>query len=164
MSANKYIPHVLVLPEDDANIHLANGFLLHEALDVRAIQVLDCAGGWREVRGIFDSDHIDAMRRYPKRHMVLLVDFDEDSNRFNKMTDGIPEDLAERVFVIGVWTEPEDLRRANIGSKEEVGLKLARECYDESRDVWDHRLFRHNARELGRMITVLRPILFSTTV
>lgn len=28
MSVNKYKPHVLVLPEDDANRQLANGFLL----------------------------------------------------------------------------------------------------------------------------------------
>jgi hypothetical protein len=30
MSVNKYHPHVLVLPEDDANRQLANGFLLDQ--------------------------------------------------------------------------------------------------------------------------------------
>ena len=30
MSVNKYQPHVLVLPEDDANRQLANGFLLDQ--------------------------------------------------------------------------------------------------------------------------------------
>jgi hypothetical protein len=28
MSVNKYQPHVLLLPEDDANTELANGFVL----------------------------------------------------------------------------------------------------------------------------------------
>jgi hypothetical protein len=52
-SANKYAPHVLVLPEDDANSDIANGFVLHVALDSRAIQVLRCAGGWAKVRDAF---------------------------------------------------------------------------------------------------------------
>ncbi len=41
MSVNRALPHVLVLPEDDANRQIANGFLL--ALDSsvqRRIQVL----------------------------------------------------------------------------------------------------------------------------
>jgi len=29
MSINKYEPHLLVLPEDDANRKIANGFILH---------------------------------------------------------------------------------------------------------------------------------------
>ncbi len=118
------------------------------------------AGGWPKVREVFQSDHVTAMQRNANRHMVPLVDFDEDSGRFDKMTEVIPEDLAERVFVIGVWSEPEDLPRAELGSKEDVGYKLASECYDDSRDVYD--LLRHNADELDRMTTILRPILFPT--
>jgi hypothetical protein len=34
---NRYQPHVFVLPEDDANRQLANGFLLDESLIVRRI-------------------------------------------------------------------------------------------------------------------------------
>jgi hypothetical protein len=34
MSANKYKPHVVVLPEDDANRQLANGFLTHPVVPV----------------------------------------------------------------------------------------------------------------------------------
>ena len=163
MSANKSKPHVYVLPEDDANSAIANGFLLHESLDSRAIQVLSCSGGWAKVRDTFKTDHVNPMRKYVNRHMVLLIDFDEKPNRFDAVARVIPDDLAERVFVIGVWTEPEDLHQAKLGSKEEVGLRLARECYDNSRDVWGHELFRHNADELGRMTKHLRPILFPST-
>ncbi len=163
MSANKFRPHVLVLPEDDANVEIANGFVRHDALDPRAIQVLPCAGGWAKVRDEFVSVHATEMRRYAKRHMVLLVDFDNSSARFDQMTQDIPEGLAERVFVIGVWSEPEELPRVDLGSMEDVGYKLARECYDETRDVWNHDLLRHNADELDRMTTLLRPILFPPT-
>lgn len=163
MRVNKYVKHVLVLPEDDANSEIANGFLLHDAIDSRAIQVLPCAGGWAKVRDKFLSDHVAAMQQYANRHMVLLIDFDSRSDRFNRMTRDIPEDLAERVFVIGVWSEPEELRRAGLGSKEDVGGKLASECYDETRDAWNHDLLRHNDNELGRMTTLLRPFLFPST-
>ena len=154
---------MLVLPEDDANNEIANGFLLHDALDSHAIQVLSCAKGWAKVRDAFLADHVTAMRRFALRYMVLLVDFDDNSTRFDEMTASIPGDLAERVFVIGVLSEPEELPRAGLGSKEDVGYKLASECYDETRDVWDHNLLRHNANELDRMTTLLRPILFPST-
>jgi hypothetical protein len=56
---NRYQPHILVLPEDDANSQLANGFLLE--LDQSAltkIQVLPEASGWRVVLNSFESDHV----------------------------------------------------------------------------------------------------------
>lgn len=46
MSVNAYADHVLVLPEDDANRELTNGFLQEPALNPRAIQVLPVAHGW----------------------------------------------------------------------------------------------------------------------
>lgn len=47
MSINKYLPHVLVIPEDKANSDIANGFLLHPQLNERSIQVLPYVGGWK---------------------------------------------------------------------------------------------------------------------
>jgi hypothetical protein len=46
MAVNKYKPHIYVLPEDDANRQIANGFLLHESVDSRSIQVMPTTGGW----------------------------------------------------------------------------------------------------------------------
>lgn len=66
MSVNKYLPHVFVLPEDDANSRLANGFQL--GLDpsvLRSIQVLPEAGGWTEVLDRFESDHVTGLDKYP---------------------------------------------------------------------------------------------------
>lgn len=52
---NKYKPHVLVLPEDDANRQIANGFLLNSNLNRNAIQILPIAGGWLKVVDTFNE-------------------------------------------------------------------------------------------------------------
>ncbi len=58
MSINKYKRHILVLPEDDANRQIANGFLLDPNLDVRAIQILPPSGGWKKVLNSFMDNHL----------------------------------------------------------------------------------------------------------
>ncbi len=65
MSVNKYYPHLLVLPEDDANRQLANGFLLDPSLMARRIQVIEEVGGWMQVLEHFISDHVNGMDRHP---------------------------------------------------------------------------------------------------
>ncbi len=62
MSVDKYQPHVYVLPEDDANRQLANGFLLRvDPTRQRQMQVLPVAGGWQNVLNLFISDHVVKM-------------------------------------------------------------------------------------------------------
>jgi hypothetical protein len=92
MSVNKYKPHVLVLPEDDANRQLANGFDLN--LSSRQYGVEHEAGGWYRVCECFVSDHINPMRRNPERYMVLLIDFDDDLTRLDTVKSKIPADLS----------------------------------------------------------------------
>jgi hypothetical protein len=112
VSVNKYQPHILVLPEDDANRQLANGFLLDDSLSTRrrSIQVLEEVGGWIEVLDRFKSDHLIGMERNPKRFMVLLIDFDGKEDRLGKAKVAIPNHLNDRVFILGTWSEPEGLR------------------------------------------------------
>lgn len=45
---NRNLPHVPVLPEDDANRQMVNGFLVELSVP-RQIQRLEEAGGWRKV-------------------------------------------------------------------------------------------------------------------
>jgi hypothetical protein len=157
MSANKHRPHVLVLPEDDANGQLANGF----ALDVstRQIQVLEPAGGWMKVLECFKSDRVKAMRISPLRFMVLMIDFDSVPERLDLAKTFIPDPLMDRVFVLGVWTEPEEIR-ADLGSYETIGMALAKDCREDTGTTWGHDLLRHNSGELGRLRERVRPILF----
>ena len=160
MSVNKYRPHILVLPEDQANHDIANGFLLYQLHDPRAIDVLPPVRGWSHVRDEFAETHITEMRKHSLRHMILVVDFDGQDDRLNSVQKVIPADLADRVFVVGVWSEPEALRAATGCSLEKLGSKLAMECCDGSTAVWNHELLRHNAPEVARMTARLRPFLF----
>jgi hypothetical protein len=161
MSVNRRVPHVLVLPEDDANRQLANGFQLDPLLDTRRMQILEEAGGWREVLNRFQEDHVPEMDRYATRFMVLLIDFDGREDRLNTVRAAIPDHLTERVFVLGAWSDPEELRQ-NLGSPyEAIGLAMARDCRDNTEVIWAHSLLCHNAGELERLRNHVRPILFS---
>jgi hypothetical protein len=160
MSVNKYRPHVFVLPEDDANRQLANGFLLDQALLNRKIQVLPEVGGWAQVLRRFQTDHLPQMDRYPDRFMVLLIDFDGDQARLTRAKAEIPQHLSERVFVLGALSKPEALRQAGLGPYENIGLAMARDCREETDTIWGHDLLRHNTGELDRLRRHVRPILF----
>src|ERR1035437_1875817 len=150
MAANKHQPHVLVLPEDDANRQLANGFRLSLDQSVaRRMDVLLPAGGWTQVLDHFVSDHIFYMEKYPNRAMVLLIDFDSQKTRLDYAKSKIPEHLKDRVFILGAWSEPEELR-AGLGSYEEIGLALGQDCRADTNVTWEHDLLRCNATELER--------------
>jgi hypothetical protein len=160
MSVNRELPHLLVLPEDDANLRLANEF--HQQLDMNGLwrmQVLPVAGGWNEVLKDFESRHVAEMNRRPNRFMVLLIDFDNREDRLGRARSAIPQNLAQRVFVLGVFSEPEELR-AEFGSYDKVGSDLAADCRDGTNKTWGHRLLRHNASELDSLRRFVRPFLF----
>jgi hypothetical protein len=160
MSVNKYQPHVLVLPEDDANRQLANGFRLDQYLLNWKIQVLEEAGGWTKVLERFRKDLIVGMNRYLGRFVVLLIDFDGHETRLEAAKAEIPKELSERVFILGTLTKPEALRQASLGSYEEIGLAMAKDCREGTDAIWGHELLCHNAPELERLLTRVRPILF----
>jgi hypothetical protein len=167
MSANKHLPHVLVLPEDDAARQLADAFKLELSQDVsRQLHVLPEAGGWPNVLGSFEGVHAGEMDRYPERFMVLLIDFDTkgaarlNEARLNEARRVIPEHLKERVFVLGARDEPEDLTRAGLGTLETIGRKLANDCREGSDTTWGHPELQHNAEELERLRALVRPFLF----
>ncbi len=163
MSANKEQPHVLVIPEDDACRQLAAAFQRHlPESNSRQFQVQPPSGGWRKV---LDSVRKDTagLKRFPCRLLVLVIDFDNDRERHKTVREAIGE-FEDRVFVIGVLSEPEELKRSLGKRYGEIGEALAREC-SECRDgapgtIWSDPLLAHNAPELQRMSPAVRPILF----
>lgn len=160
MSVNKDRPHILVIPEDDANNDLLNGFLLE--CPTRQIRAPEVAGGWRKVLENFQTTHLGEMERNQFRLIVLLIDFDGRPDRLERAKEVIPDNLNDRVFVLGVWTEPEKLKSALSGySLEDIGGALAKDCRDQSDKTWSHELLRHNAPELERLRERARPILFN---
>ena len=159
MSVNKHLPHVFILPEDDEDHQLATGFNKQlVGIPQRQMQVLPEAGGWSKVLDLFESEHVKEMDRRPKRFRVLLLDFDRKRERLSQARAVIPGHLTDRVFVLGVWSEPEDLK--DLGTSEAIGSKLADDCRQGNYAIWEHNLLRHNAVELDRLRQHVRPILF----
>lgn len=150
MSSNKYKPHIVILPEDDANRQIVVGFISYQNIDHRCIDILNCAGGWIKAVAEFENNIIPEMRTYPLKVVILLIDFDEKEDRLTDIKDKIPENLKDRVFVLGVFSEPEKLKK-EIGSYEKIGEQLAKECYDNTHTLWQHRLLSHNQSELERI-------------
>jgi hypothetical protein len=160
MSVNNYRPHVLVLPEDRANADIANGFLLNPSLDERSIQVLPYARGWLTVIEKFKGI-APTMRQYLDRRVVLLIDFDGDADRLNYVMGEIPDDLRNRVFVLGVLSEPEKLKSSLGKNFEGIGETLAMNCSDNIDELWLHELLKHNQSEVARLTSYVKPFLFS---
>ena len=161
MSANRYEPHVLVLPEDDANRDIVIGFRRNSWVNFRQLQVEDVAGGWLEVVQRFEGEHVREMRRLANRHVVLLIDLDGHADRIGVVKARVPPDLADRVYVLGALTEPEEFRRS-LGPFEEIGMSLANDCQEGTDRTWGHELLRHNAAEVDRMRERVRGILFQS--
>lgn len=158
MSVNRYLPHILVVPEDDANRQLANGFVLEAT--THQIQVLTEVGGWRRVLDTFVQDHIRSMGLYNRRLVILLLDFYNDVGRLQTVRNEIPPALNDRVFILGVLTEPEELKRAGLGSYEVIGQKMAIDCRDGTDEIWSHNLLHHNRDELARLNQAARGFIF----
>jgi hypothetical protein len=150
------------LPLYDANRQIANGFILDINLNNRAIQVLPPAGGWKKVVDKFTEVYVSEMRKFHHSMIVLLIDFDEQQDtRLSYVKSQIPEDLIDRVFVIGVLSEPESLRRDVKKDFEGIGEALALDCSDNTSKLWGHHLLKHNKTELNRMILSVKPFLFN---
>jgi len=161
MAANKHLPHILVIPEDDANRQIANGFIEDEGLIAPLqIQVLPVAGGWVHVVKSFLSDQMGGMEAFAQRFAVLLVDFDDRAGRRAEIMAKIPDHLVHRVFVLGVLSNPEILRTATGMRLEKIGSLMAQDCREETRIIWSHELLQNNGKELERLRQAVVPFLF----
>jgi hypothetical protein len=160
MSVNKYSPHIVVLPEDQANSDMVNGFLQHPQLEARSIQVLHYAGGWEAVVEKFRKHHMLQMGKYSERRFLLLIDFDKKESRLDDIKRKIPDDVKDRVFVLGVWSNPEELKKALGKSLESIGESLSENCSENIDVLWSHDLLKHNKAELERMSGSVKSFLF----
>ena len=161
MSTNRYKPHLLILPEDGANAQVANGFVKEAAILYGVIQVLPEAGGWLVALQLFEEDHVSRMREYTKRFLVLAIDFDgEFATRIELVKGRIPDDLKNRVFVLGSAYDPETLK-AELGSFEKIGSDLAQDCREQTHTTWQHQQLQHNGEEVARLAACVRSFLFA---
>jgi len=99
------------------------------------------------------------MEKYLHRFMILLVDLDGKLDRLAYVKSRIPETLKDRVFVLGAFSEPGKLK-ADLGSYEEIGMKLADDCRNGTQMAWAHSLLQHNEAELARLRSSVCGFLF----
>lgn len=162
MSVNKYQPHVFVIPEDRADEQIANGFVLHDQVKTRQIQILPSAGGWPSVLDKFRTEYIPHLRSFRDGHVVLLIDFDGHYERRRKaFDDEVPNDLKDRVFVVGAKETPEILRQALGETWERIGISLANDCYNGTVNVWANDHLKHNEPDRLRLVQSVRSIVFA---
>jgi hypothetical protein len=165
---NKYDrgPHVVIVPEDDANRDLVNGFLKHQNINHRGASVLRKTGGWTKLLNNFD---FNSLKTNPQRRVILLVDFDnydkksiaKIDQRKTEILAKIPDELRERFYLLGVYSEPEKLKSSCQMSYEKIGTTLATECADETYKLWNHELLQHNDPELARLSQDVKSFLFT---
>ena len=165
MSANKYQPHLLILPEDDAYRDMANGFVTHSAIRPRKIHIEKPAGGWSDLLECFSDKYAPGVRAHQHRHMLLLLDFDGQSQRACCVNKAIPPDIQGRVFFLYARDEAENIKRElGPGHSEAIGVRLAQSCYDgahaDSNSPWLCPQLQYNSSELTRLATAVRPFIF----
>ena len=156
--ANKYLPHIHVIPEDDANRQIALSLLLELGLNPNRYQVFPPARGWSHVIKSFELDHVANMDRFPEQFIILLIDFDKDASRVEYAKSRIPPNLADRVFIFGTLSKPEDLKQ-HFGSFDDIGAALARDCQEQTSAILGHPLLQNNANELQRVQTLVCPLI-----
>jgi hypothetical protein len=164
MSVNKYLPHVLIIPEDHADEQIANGFTKHDQVSLKQVQVMPCADGWPGVLSKFETQYIHYLRNNHKGYVILLIDFDNkytsQRDRFGRAT---PDDLKDRVFVVGVRETPEALRQAVGKGLEAIGWELADNCYQGVEGLWADDHLKHNDPDRIKLVDAVKSILFPAT-
>lgn len=162
MSVNRYRKHLLVLPEDAANVAIANGFQNSPKLrNGRVIQVLPAAKGWEAAVASLLHEQVPQMRQYQKREILLIIDFDEDVTRADVVRKRIPGDVQERIYILGVLSEPEKLKADFRMSFEQIGEQLASDCSENRDTIWSSSLLAHNKDDLARLTASFWSELFS---
>lgn len=161
MSINRFKPHLLILPEDRADEMLAHGFLLEPSVAARVVHVEQIANGWSKVLSRFEKELVPWLNQNFTGFVLLLFDFDDKPEvRLNMVRELVPKELADRVFVLGVLSEPEKLRNKVGMPLEKIGLSLAQECTEGKSRLWGDDLLKHNEPELKRMLSIVKPFLF----
>jgi hypothetical protein len=163
VSVNKNKPHLIVIPEDKADQDIVNGFSIYLKTGERQLQVTKPAGGWVKGRNKLLELSNNRLQTNLFSHAVLIIDFDNYNDRGSEIMSQVPEGVRDRVFVIGVLSNPEDLKRSLNKNFEQIGSQIAEGCKDSSIDFWQHDLLVHNIEEIRRLSGAFRDIFFNGT-
>jgi hypothetical protein len=159
MSVNRFKKHLIILPEDDGIRQVVNGFLTDISVDAGCVDVRRVAGGWIKTKDAVARDLRGRMTQYPNAHLLVLVDLDTDIGRVDHLLEVAPAEYRDRVYVLGIKGESEDLRRDFGMSLESIGKEIATGCVSDVFDVWNHDRLSANGKELRRIRNSVRPFL-----
>jgi hypothetical protein len=102
------------------------------------------------------------MREYPNLYAVLIVDFDGNAHRGSEIKHQVPEEVRDRVLVVAVLNEPENLRNSTGMKSEQLGRKIPGGCKDSNIDFRQKQeLLAHNADEIRRLPEAVRDLFFN---
>jgi len=163
VSVNRSKPHLIVIPEDKADQDIVNGFSIFLKPGERQFQVTKPAGGWVKGRNKLLELSNSRLQTNLFSHAVLIIDFDNYNDRGSEIMRQVPEGVRDRVFVIGVLSNPEDLKRSLNKNFEQIGSQIAEGCKDSNIDFWQHDLLIHNIEEIRRISGAFRDIFFNGT-
>lgn len=161
MAVNDYRPHLFVIPEDDADRQFADGFELDSRLKPLAMQVMPVEGGWKKVIEKILADYVPKVRSNLHTHVLGIIDCDEHPDRIVEQLSQFPEDVRDRIFLLGTLDDPQAFKRAVKLPFEKIGISLADECFQQEFSLWRHEHLAHIHEEIARAAATLRPILFS---
>lgn len=156
---NKFKPHLFIVPEDDADRQIAVGFQMH--LEAKGeMQIVDVARGWLKVVGVIKDEYVPLLKNNLNSHVLGIIDCDKDADRIAGQLENFPEDIRNRIFLLGVNENPQEFKRSAKMHFAEIGEKLADECYKDELDLWNHEMLSYSSSEALRAKDVLRELVF----
>ncbi|HAU40242.1 TPA: hypothetical protein DCW56_04905 [Candidatus Peregrinibacteria bacterium] len=160
MSVRREEQHLVVLLEDAPYRSILNGVKNSFNINERVIDAKKPSCGWPKV---FDDleNNIQLLIRYPKCHILLLMDFDDKDKeslssferRKRKLSEITPPEHAERVFILGVnHKESEALKKYfKTPNLEKIGQELIKDCPTGDLSNWHNTHLECNLPEIERM-------------
>ncbi len=159
MGLNKHKPGLYVIPEDDADRQIANGFL--EDFRVQnAFQVMPPAQGREKVLSQIIEVYVPILQKYKQLKVIGVLDFDGRKDRYEQKLQEIPNGVRERVFLLGTLNNPEKLKASAGLHFESLGEKLAQECCDANFELWNNEQLVFLKDEVLRAKEELWTVLF----
>jgi hypothetical protein len=112
VGVNKYTKYVVILPEDDANRQIINGFLNVIGVNFRAIDVRSVAGGWKKALSVRIEPLLKELETNINMSLLVVIDFDcQFKNRQRIFRQKVGDHLIDRAFLLGAISEPEKLKK-----------------------------------------------------
>ena len=154
MAINKHREHLVVYLEDSPYKDLMNGVRTMPQVDANKIESKQPLGGWPKIFFSLE-ENLKLLERFPKMHVLLLMDFDHQfDDRMNKFKQILVDTLFEsRVFLLGIDNkEFENLKQTLKHSNgEQIGQELIKGCPDQVSKVWHNKHLACNLTEIKRM-------------